>query len=190
MEPALMSSHRHDWCTPKHLIESIEAVGQIVLDPCWSEDAAFEPPNRLTESDDGLAANWAQHLGAALSGLWIREDQPRLVFVNPPYGRAIPKWVDKMADTWDELEGLRMPDPHSSAWDAQMIALLPARTDTRWFNRLCGSASEICFLRGRLTFEGAPAPAPFPSMLVYWGRLAAFGRVFGQQGQIMRLRDR
>jgi site-specific DNA-methyltransferase (adenine-specific) len=53
---------------------------------------------------------------------------------------------------------------------AKVVALLPARTDTRWFHAIHGRPDvEIEFLRGRLRFKGSTAPAPFPSMLVYFG---------------------
>jgi len=51
------------------------------------------------------------------------------------------------------------------------VFLIPARTDTRWFHSLVlPNAKEIRFLRGRLKFGGAPYNAPFPSMVVVFGR--------------------
>lgn len=46
------------------------------------------------------------------------------------------------------------------------VFLVPARTDTRWFHEWCVPFGEVRFIRGRLTFQGAHAPAPFPSMIV------------------------
>lgn len=48
--------------------------------------------------------------------------------------------------------------------------LLPARTDTKWFHDHCYGKAEIRFIKGRLKFEGATQPAPFPSMVVIWGK--------------------
>jgi len=85
---------------------------------------------------DGLTARWGKRN-----------------FVNPPYGPAIPAWLKKGID--------------EAQLGALSVFLLPARTDTRWFHDLViPEAAEIGFLRGRLTFVGAPSPAPFPSMIV------------------------
>lgn len=83
------------------------------------------------------------------------------VFCNPPYGRGIDKWLAKGREA------------------EVAVFLLPARTDTKWFHRYALHADEIRFFEGRLKFtEGHVAPrdsfmgnaAPFPSMLVIYGR--------------------
>lgn len=72
---------------------------------------------------------------------------------NPPYGRGVTGlWVRK---AWIEKER-----------GNGSVLLLPARTDTRWFDICFESASEIIFLAGRLKFGGSRASAPFPSMVV------------------------
>lgn len=71
------------------------------------------------------------------------------VFCNPPYGREIGKWVQKCYET----KGL-------------VVALLPARTDTRWFHDFIYGKAEIRFIKGRLKFGGAKWNAPFPNMIV------------------------
>ncbi len=71
------------------------------------------------------------------------------VYVNPPYGRNIGAWLERGLEA--ELA----------------VFLLPVRTDTKWFHDLVlPNATEIRFLRGRLTFGNATAPAPFPSMVI------------------------
>lgn len=80
----------------------------------------------------------------------------KTVFCNPPYGRAIPEWVRKCS-----MEASRK--------DTLVVMLLPARTDTRWFQQYILNRAEVRFLKGRLRFEtnGIPGgPAPFPSMIV------------------------
>lgn len=74
-----------------------------------------------------------------------------LVFCNPPYTRDLAKWIAKAADA-DEA-----------------IMLLPARTDTAWWHDALNVFDVVCMWRGRLTFEGAPHPAPFPSAIWYRG---------------------
>jgi len=43
--------------------------------------------------------------------------------------------------------------------------LLPARTDTKWFQDYCLNAEHV-FIRGRLKFGDAVNSAPFPSVVV------------------------
>ena len=103
------------------------------------------------------------------SGLWM--PWRGRVYVNPPYGRAIGPWIRKA-----------MTEPVS-----EVILLVPARTDTAWFQSLYDC--WICFLRGRLRFSGARDSAPFPSALVYRGpRPVQFARAFEHRGPVvMRL---
>lgn len=74
-------------------------------------------------------------------------------FMNPPYGREIGKWVKKAAESGTEVVGL-----------------LPARTDTKWFHDYIYGRAEIRFVKGRLKFGGGSNSAPFPSMVVIWNR--------------------
>lgn len=80
------------------------------------------------------------------------------VFVNPPYGRKIGAWVQKCPEA--VLNGAGV-----------VVALLPSRTDTRWWHDYVLNADEIRFVRGRIYFErpdGFKARAPFPSAIVVW----------------------
>jgi phage N-6-adenine-methyltransferase len=72
-------------------------------------------------------------------------------WMNPPYGRQIGDWVQKAAEGGASV----------------VVALLPARTDTRWFHDYIYNKAEIRFLKGRVKFSGK-GPAPFPSMIVIW----------------------
>ena len=74
--------------------------------------------------------------------------------MNPPYGRAIGKWVEKAY--------------REACRGALVVGLLPARTDTKWFHDFIYHKAQIRFLRGRLKFSGAIYSAPFPSMIVIW----------------------
>lgn len=73
------------------------------------------------------------------------------VWCNPPYGREIGKWVKKA---------------HESRETAEVVMLLPARTDTKWFHDYIYNKAEIRFIKGRLKFGGSKNSAPFPSMVV------------------------
>lgn len=77
------------------------------------------------------------------------------VFVNPPYGRQIGQWITKAIA--------------ESRRGATVVCLLPARTDTAWWQECLLYASRIDFLRGRLSFvdeNGRQGRCPFPSVVV------------------------
>ena len=82
------------------------------------------------------------------------------VFINPPYGRRIGKFVQKAYQ-----ESLRQTDRF-------IVMLIPARTDTTYWQDYVQGKAVVKFLRGRLKFEvnGVPSDAaPFPSALVIYG---------------------
>jgi phage N-6-adenine-methyltransferase len=75
------------------------------------------------------------------------------IWCNPPYGRAeIYRWVKMCATGGAEV----------------VVALLPARTDTRWFHDFIYKKSnvEIRFIKGRIKFSGTSGAGKFPSMVV------------------------
>ena len=136
------TANHHDWITPRHIVE---AVGPFDLDPCQSLNQPWQcAANGYTENDDGLSKEW--------NGI---------VWMNPPYGRAIEKWMRRLAE-------------HGNG-----IGLMFARTDTRWFQDHCQNHAGMLFLRGRVRFhdgngnqfdrKGGGASATSPSVLVAFG---------------------
>jgi phage N-6-adenine-methyltransferase len=90
----------------------------------------------LTPEMDGLKSEWTG-----------------VCWMNPPYGREIGKWVEKARR-------------EAQSGRATVVCLLPARTDTKWWQDNVIPLGEIRFLRGRICFVGAKASAPFPSAIV------------------------
>lgn len=140
--PALYSSETPEWYTPKDIIDRvIWVMGGIDLDPCSnSHDAPNVPAAMVFTREDD-----------GLSRPW----QGR-VYMNPPYGREIGEWTGYLKKQYE------------AGSVTQAIALLPSRTDTEWFREL--RDYPRCFIWGRLKFSGSENGAPFPSMLVYFGR--------------------
>lgn len=137
---ALYSSKWSDWETPSALYRRLDLEYHFTLDPCASPSNA-KCQRFYTPADDGLARSW----------------RGERVFMNPPYGRGIAKWVRKA---------------HEESRDALVVGLLPARTDTRWFHDHIWGRAVVEFLPGRIYFErdGVKVDrAPFPSMLAMWG---------------------
>jgi phage N-6-adenine-methyltransferase len=79
-------------------------------------------------------------------------------WMNPPYGKEISKWVEKAYQ--------------ESGSGALVVALLPARTDTRWFHKFIYNQNGVTthFVKGRVRFAHSKHTAPFPSLLVVFHR--------------------
>jgi len=135
----------HRWRTPPALLRKLYAVfGTFELDPCSPTANRRKAPVRarmhFTQADNGLALPWHGR-----------------VFVNPPYGREIRLWVQKAHREVSEGR-------------AELVAaLLPARTDTKWWHDIAGCAHAV-LLRGRLS-----QPQPLDRI--------KFGRVGRQEDQ-------
>lgn len=154
--PVLMSSKRDDWRTPECVLELVRKLGPIALDPCTWPGNPTGATEFFTADEDGLGRSW-------------ETVPPGLVFVNPPYGRAIVRWINKCAAEAGE--------------GAEIVALVPARPDTRWWKMVTYTASAVCFWRGRMVFQGAEHAAPFPSAIIYWGRnVERFRETFRHHG--------
>lgn len=149
----MTSSEKDDWQTPTEVLDVVRVMAPIGLDPCTTPDNPVGARRFYTPVDDGLRLAWGPD---------------GLVFVNPPYGRQIRAWVEKCV--------------REAEHGVEIVALLPARTDTAWWRIAC-RADALCFWTGRLAFVGADHPAPFPSVLAYWGdRRKRFVALFGLHG--------
>lgn len=146
-----------------------DLLGPIAFDPCGHPKSLVRSELSVMLPDDGLAYDWHQ--------------APGLVFVNPPYS-ALGEWLAMCAQ--------------EAARGAKVVALVPARTDTRAFHEHVFPGARILFVRGRLRFavpvedleaKHAKKPsarlakqiaacvdgvchetdsAPFPTVLVHW----------------------
>lgn len=117
-------------------------------------DAAATTENALCKSfftlqDDALIKDWFPF---------------KSIFLNPPYGRSIGKFIKKAYE--ESIKG------------CTVVCLVPARCDTLWWFNYAIKASEIIFITGRLKFINRSLPsyrldgkfklssAPFPSCLI------------------------
>lgn len=122
-------SERLDWKTPTAVYDKLNDEFEFDFDPCPT-DPDF----------DGLAVEWGNRN-----------------FVNPPYGREIPKWIKK---GYEESKKGKL-----------VVFLIPSRTDTRWWHDYVMKAKEIRFIKGRLKFDDHKNSAPFPSAVVVFDYL-------------------
>nr|DAL75075.1 MAG TPA: DNA N-6-adenine-methyltransferase [Caudoviricetes sp.] len=132
------SSKSNEWATPQNLFDKLNEEFNFTLDPCATDENA-KCSKYFTIEDDGLSKDWSNDV----------------VFMNPPYGREIKKWIKKAYE--ESLNG------------ATVVCLIPARTDTTyWHDFIFGKANDIRFLRGRLKFGNSKNSAPFPSAIVVY----------------------
>ena len=143
MNKVFFSSQNQCWCTPQSFFDELNKEFSFVLDPAATKQTT-KCKYFFTPETDGLTQSW---------------DYGGAVFCNPPYGRAIGKWVEK---AYREALVIKYP----------IVLLIPARTDTAYFHDFIYWKAEIRFIRGRLHFTdeyGNPADAaPFPSLLVIY----------------------
>ena len=142
MNKVLLKSNKQDWLTPNTVLDRVRIIDPIGLDPCGDLNSLVNATNTylISNGQDGLSLFW---------------DNKGLVFCNPPYGRGLIKWARKVV--------------YEAERDAEIILLVPARPDTKWFSILWNSMDAVCLWKGRIKFDGAPHPAPFPSALFYFG---------------------
>ena len=115
-----------DWQTPRELYELLDRlVGGFVL------DAAADTNNHLHPKWYGPGSNLSTD--AHNVPVWLSP-----AFCNPPYGRGIEKWLGKF------IEQAKLGNT--------VMALLPARTETRWWYDYVVPNSSIYFLVGRVPF--------------------------------------
>lgn len=143
------SSKSNEWSTPQDFFDRLNDEFDFTI------DVAATPENAkcrrfYTLTDNALEKSW----------------QGERVWVNPPYGREIGKWIEKAATELSEVT----------------VMLIPARTDTKAWHQWIFGKAEVRFVPGRLRFGGGyckctvskcgcyipqkPKDAPFPVAVV------------------------
>ena len=133
----MMSSNTDQWATPKDLFDKLDDEFHFTLDVC-ADETNYKVSRYFDVKMDSLKQDWTKDIS------WM----------NPPYGRVIPKWVHKAVET--------------AAKGGVVVGLLPARTDTKWWADVM-KATELRFIKGRVRFGNSDTGAPFPSVIAVWG---------------------
>lgn len=140
------SSKTDEWETPQDLFDKLCAIHCFSLDAC-----ANEKNNKcaiyFTKEQNSLSKSWHK--------------VSRSIWMNPPYGREIGKWMKKAYE--------------ESQKGCKVVCLVPARTDTHWWHDYA-TKGAVEFLRGRLKFGGHKNSAPFPSAIVIFEG-TSYGRI-------------
>lgn len=155
----LHSSDNNEWGTPWDFFKKLDDEFHFNLDVCASKENTKVPDNYIDMEMNALEVPWYD---------WYDGDEV-IAFMNPPFSveyigddgkphrrRVLPVWV--------EYALLESVYPNCT-----VVALIPARTGTRWWYNYVTRASEIRYVTGRLKFIGAPASAPFDSAVVIFG---------------------
>ena len=195
LSAALLSSDLEHWLTPPSFLELVVRVmGAIDMDPATNR-ASLVPANDhcYVEERNGLLVPWKGRL-----------------FCNPPYGTKIPLWCERMHQVMrrlksaEQLIGL-LPARVDTDW-CQRHVLESADAWVLWSGRITFwrawepdavpgfpmlppdfQETESGLIVGpNLDKFGKPSPAPFPSLVPYWGPdPIAFGRVFRRHGTLV-----
>lgn len=146
-----------EWLTPPSLVKKL---GVFDLDPCSPINAPFlHAKTNYTISDDGLTKEW---LGR--------------VYLNPPYGRGMELWLEKLKNHGDG------------------IALIFARTETKcFFEHIWNDAHGVLFVKGRIRFyhvSGIQGGTPgAPSVFIAYGEQNALAlKNSGIEGRFLALK--
>jgi hypothetical protein len=139
----LPPNQRNDrWLTPLNVVQ---ALGKFDLDPCGAPEHKLAANTYLLENEnDGLSDEW-------FGRVWL----------NPPYGRVMRKWVEKLVE-------------HGTG-----TALIPVAAGTKlWQEVVFKEATAIHFYRHRIKFlrrDGLQDDmvSPQASALVAFGNLDA-----------------
>lgn len=124
-----------EWYTPPELFDALGL--DFDLDPAAPVNLPHWIPATSWYSENGETLPWHGR-----------------VWLNPPYGKALPAFVDRMCR-------------HRNG-----VMLTAARTETAWWQRAVDSADLTVFLRDRLHFiraDGYQARSSFGSTLFAWG---------------------
>lgn len=123
--------------TPTNLFNPLNEEFGFTLDVCCTIENTKVKKKFYTLEDDGLKQDWSAEV------CWM----------NPPYGREMIAWLNKAKRESEES-------------DAVVVALIPARTNTKWWGDICLKSSEIRFVQGRPKFNNGKHGLPFPLAIV------------------------
>jgi len=151
-----------EWATPRWIWKPLaDALGGFDLDPASGAESEPIASERYTVDDDGLSKVWH-------GDVWL----------NPPYSRDLnPVWAKKAARQY--FDNRRVDT---------LTVLVPAATDTGWFQDHYAEADFHTFIRGRVEFEGAgDNSATFASVICSFGTFPIeYVAALGDAGFIVR----
>lgn len=143
------------WYSSPELVKLARRVlgGRINLDPCTHADNPTGADLFFTHRDRRHSCDgrrWARML-AELE----RPTKIRTLWLNPPFGKGIARWLAAVIECRAELEAVGL--------ELACLVITPARTDTDWYATHSQGVDVVCELHGRPKFwvrrGGAFVPA-------------------------------
>ena len=149
------------WYTPPDVIDPARAaLGGFDLDPCTHPSNPTAARLHYSIRDSAWKHDWSAELvelARATEAASVR------VWMNPPFGRGIARWLDALHQTIGEVQRLHGLPVHA-------LVLVPARTETAWYRDAAWAhAQGVCELAGRLRFARRKAGRFVPGQTARWG---------------------
>lgn len=160
-----------EWFTPPEILGPVRQLfgGEIGLDPCTTEGNPTKARRFYTEGIDGLTEPF---------NACRRED----VYVNPPYGDQLYRWIAKVAEEAELGHRIVQLVSASSRWDQE-----------RWQRIFSRELAAMLMPIGRVKFLDAEGnrwkSPPYPSLLFFYN--LPVGRVhccFEHLGKVVETR--
>lgn len=158
MNSALMFSKASDeWATPKAFFDSLSTEFDFCVDLAATRENRKCP--LYVGPDNQLGGNWRDYLTFPVNALLTGLSDDAAAWMNPPYSQCRAFMAKAAAD---------------AKAGCTIVALVPSRTDTRWWHEHVWNAAtrgyragvEVRFIKGRLKFGEGKNSAPFPSVVV------------------------
>lgn len=168
------------YITPDSILDPVRNLfgGIIPLDPATEPSNPTKARSYGTNPATFKGALTGNNLGDGLELPWSEFDG---TFVNPPYGKEIRAFCEKIHE--EAVQG------------AQIVALLPAgaRFATKYFQKfiLSEALDAVLFIRGRVKFlrpDGSPTTGsnPYDSALYFYNcELEQVKKEFGHLGRLL-----
>ena len=152
-------AQRADYETPHYIFERIGYATNrtFVLDAAATASNA-KCEHFISPQDNALICDWRDFHPGPLDGA---------VFCNPPYGRQLPRWVQRFRHA-------------SLEWGMDVAALLPGNAaDTNWFRLAMMSAQLFWFFKRRINFElsGIPQTKPAVNNVLFVWKSTRFNNI-------------
>lgn len=164
----LFSAESTEWETPHDLFKYLDDEFHFTIDVC------------ATGSNTKCREFYSPEQDA------LKQDWKGVCWMNPPYGEPETACEadcrKKKCEKRGRCTSVYIPGcsdfikkaRESAAAGATVVALLPSRTETRWWHDYIWDRDkhkpqkgiEVRFLKGRLKFHRAPSSAPFPSVII------------------------
>ncbi len=160
--------NKEDWVTPKYILD---ALGKFDLDPCCPNVMPWPTAKVMITNSESACTSLDNRVDESLiRGNGMNMDWSGRVWCNPPYGLMMNPWITRMRI-------------HNNG-----VLLIPNATENAiWHTDIFPYASEICFIKGRVSFcntSGQPVDNNVSGSV-----LIAFGnKLTGDLGRVVCLK--